>query len=87
MRVDPSNAISALVHGQHDVRGLIRRLVKNGHQDIHDELHGRIVIIVKQDLIHFRFCHLNVHDDVRLAARGRVKGILAHGSIVLLNKE
>ena len=36
----------------------IRRLVKNGHQDIHDELHGRIVIIVKQDLIHFRFCHL-----------------------------
>ena len=49
---------------------------ENGHQDIHDELHGRIVIIVKQDLIHFRFCHLNVHDDVRLAARGRVKGIL-----------
>jgi hypothetical protein len=53
--IHPANALSLAMDFQHDSRRFRCRLVKNRHQDFHDEVHGRIVVIVKDNSVHLRF--------------------------------
>ena len=50
----PDHAVPFLVHVQHDLRGLCRRLVEHRHDDLHDEVHGGVVVVVQEDAVELR---------------------------------
>jgi hypothetical protein len=43
------------VGGPHDAGRLIHRLAEDGHQHLHDELLGRVVVVVDHHPVHGRF--------------------------------
>ena len=57
---DAAFAYAIVMHLEHDMSGLGGRFVEMGHQDVHDEIHRRVVVVVEQ--------HLPLARALRLAA-------------------
>ena len=49
-RVDPAQALALGVHQHHDPERLGRALVEDALEHLHDELHGRVVVVEQDDL-------------------------------------
>ena len=52
--VDAALADAVLVDVQHDTRGVVLALAEETHDDMHDELHRRVVVIEEEDAIEVR---------------------------------
>src|SRR5665648_658740 len=49
--VDPADTHALLVHMEHDTGRLLRRLVEEAFEDVHDEIHRRVVVVEQQHLV------------------------------------
>ena len=50
--IDAADAGAFPVHVQHDLDGLRRRFVKDLHEDLHDKIHRRVMVVVQDDPEH-----------------------------------
>ncbi len=72
--VDAHHSVPFLVHVQHDLRRLCRRLVENRDDDLHDEIHGRVVVVVQEHAIQLRLLEtrLLLYTDILLEDAGGI---------------
>ena len=75
-----------LVDVEHDLRGLGRRLVEHGDDDLHHEIHGRIMIVMNDNPVQLRLLEtrLLLYAGIFLQDAGRVAGT-GHGVVLLFD--
>lgn len=54
-RIDPAQARAAPVNMEHDARGFLTAFVEKSLENLHDELHGRIIVVKQKNLVERRF--------------------------------
>src|SRR5258708_18900471 len=59
----PAYADTAAVYVQHDPGRLLARLGEEPLQNVNDELHGSVVVVQHEDLVHRRFLRLRLGLD------------------------
>src|SRR5881392_1750799 len=78
--IDTTNTDPASMHVQHDAGRFLATLAKKTFENVHDELHRRVVVIQHQYLIHRRLLRLRLwlDDDAGTGSFLAASSVVAH---------
>src|SRR5579872_1561827 len=61
--VNAAHSDASAMNVQHDTRGFLTRLLKKSFEDMNDKLHGRVVVVQHQHLVHRRLAGFGPRPD------------------------